>query len=458
MKAIEGEYAIMSSKTFGCDYSNVEPYKVKIFRSYFNQIKKARTNILKYESFAGSVSMNVDFIIANKYKGIEIPTACTDGNVIIISPNLMEEKFFIEIQATIEHESWHIGLLHPFRAKGRNHKLCNIAADYSVNGLMLARYPDIVKWGWLYDEKFSKMSMEAVYEILKKKKKKGGGRSREGNGEEKSKGDGGCEGEGEGEGEGEEKNDSDNWKNAEHGQFIEATNDDGSPLSKDQFNKSLEEHKEFISITKSISKSCGFESGGERDRHIDKVISPKINWEVLISRFVSKHGRRIGMNPMKFSRQKIKHGIYYPDDIKSGDVNLGMGFDVSSSMDKDSLDLLASCMENIRRRNNIKTITILPFNTRVIKNSIKIVKKGEKIPKTFSGWGGTRFSPVFNWFNEQKKKPDMVIIFTDLGSSDYGKKPDYPVMWASSYPVVSYTSYTNKPPFGNVVEIEPRQT
>jgi len=452
MEDIEKEFAVMSSKTFACDYSGVNSYNIHKFRNYFDDIKKARANILKHESFAGSVSMNVDFILTNNYKGKEIPTACTDGNVIIISPDYMEEKFFIEIQATIEHESWHIGLAHPFRVKGRDHKLCNIAGDYSVNGLMLARYPHIIKWGWLYDEKFSKMSMEAVYEILKKKGKERG----------KGKGEGEAEAEGDGKGgnskggQGDQENN--NWKNAEHGQFMEATNEDGSPLSKEQFSKALEDHKEFISVTKSISKSCGFETGGEKDRQIDKVISPKVNWEVLISRFVSKNGRRTGMNPMKFSRQKLKHGIYYPDDIRSGDINLGMGFDVSSSMDKDSLDMLASCMENIRKRNNIKTITILPFNTRVIWDSIKIVKKGEKIPKSFRGWGGTRFSPVFDWFNAQDKKPDMVIIFTDLGSSDYGKKPDYPVMWASSYPVVSYTSYTNKPPFGNVVEIEPRET
>ena len=62
---------------------------------------------------------------------------------------------------------------------------------------------------------------------------------------------------------------------------------------------------------------------------------------------------------------------------------------------------------------------------------------------------------MFEYFNKKKDVPNMVIIFTDLGSKDYGDKPKYPVMWASSYPAVNYPTYTNVPPFGRVVEIEP---
>lgn len=432
-------FASMSGNTLECNYSNINHVSYSQFREYFSIIRKARTNILKEESFAGTVSMNMDYIIADVYNGMNIETACTNGRVVIFSQKYMEEKLFIEIQATLEHETWHVALAHPFRVNGRDHELCNIAGDYSVNGIMVERYPQIRDWNWLYDDKLSKMSMEAVYEILKKDQpEEGSGGSGKGN-----------------ENEHDSKEKNKDWENAKHGQFIEATNKDGSPLTKEEFNKSFEEHREFINVTRSVSKGAGIEFGGEKDRHIKKVIAPKLHWKIDISRFVSKNGSRMGMNPMKFSRQKLKHGIFYPDDIKKGATDLGMGLDVSSSMDEDSLNLLMACMEEIRKRNNIKTITIVPFNSRVIKKSIKVIKKGEKIPKSFAGWGGTRFSPVFDWFNDQKKKPDMVIIFTDLGSSDYGNEPKYPVMWASSYPVVEYSTYNNKPPFGRVIEIEP---
>ena len=38
--------------------------------------------------------------------------------------------------------------------------------------------------------------------------------------------------------------------------------------------------------------------------------------------------------------------------------------------------------------------------------------------------GGTRFGPVFNWVRRLDKVPDCVIMFTDLGSNDYGEQPD----------------------------------
>jgi predicted metal-dependent peptidase len=444
---LNDSYAKMSSKTFEYSYYNIGWSSKPLYREYLDLIRRCRTLMLKEERFAGTVSMSMDYIIAESYNGMKIDTACTDGRLVIFSPKYIEEKLFVEIKATNEHEVWHIALAHPFRVQGRDHQLCNIAGDYSVNGIMYERYPEIIDWDWLYDDKLSKMSMEAVYEIIKKEHETGGNSGQGKHYPNEKEGDSSNS-------ESKDKEHKD-WKSAEHGQFTEIKNNDGNKLSKEEFQNEISKHKDFINITKSVCKNAGSSFGNESERQIDKVTSPKLNWKISISRFVSKNGKRAGLNPMKYCRQKIKHGIYYPETLKKGKLNLGMGFDVSSSMDRESLNLLASCMDDIRVMYNVETITIVPFNTRVIKSSITKVKKGEKIPKSFSGWGGTSFAPVFKWFNEQEEKPDMVIIFTDLGSRDYGDKPNYPVMWASSYPVVEYTSYTNKPPFGDVVEIEP---
>ena len=74
----------------------------------------------------------------------------------------------------------------------------------------------------------------------------------------------------------------------------------------------------------------------------------------------------------------------------------------------------------------------------------------DEVPSKFRVGGGTRFSPVFNWIDRQDMEPDGVIMFTDMGSSDYGDMPAYPVLWASSVPVYDY----DRAPFGDIVEIE----
>ena len=441
--------ARMSSKTLECVYSKDFPLnEIYLYREYFDVIRKARSNIIQQEPFAGTVSMAMDYIISDVYKGKEIKTAATDGEVIVFAPQHLKESIFIETQATVEHETWHVGLLHPFRVGKRKHKLANVAADYSVNGIMLDRYPQIVEWGWLWDEKLSRMSFEAVYDILNKDKEKppedGDGDGGQGKSDNPTPGDSPPT-----------EQDPKDWENAQQGQFIEASGPKGEALKPEEMKEKMEAHKEFLNNTRAVSVACGYEGAGEADRHITKITTPKINWKVDISRFVGKKGKRDGVNPMKFCRQKLRNGIYYPSPKKKQEINLGIGLDVSSSMDVDSLNLLIAAMEDIRKGNNIKNIEIVPFTTTVNKKNIVNVLKGEKMPKKFSGWGGTRFRPVFEYFNKKKDVPNMVIIFTDLGSKDYGDKPKYPVMWASSYPAVSYPTYTNVPPFGRVVEIEP---
>jgi hypothetical protein len=47
-----------------------------------------------------------------------------------------------------------------------------------------------------------------------------------------------------------------------------------------------------------------------------------------------------------------------------------------------------------------------------------------------------------------------LIFFTDLEDWEYGPEPDCPVLWASSEPVYERGSFSNRPPFGQVIEVE----
>jgi predicted metal-dependent peptidase len=66
------------------------------------------------------------------------------------------------------------------------------------------------------------------------------------------------------------------------------------------------------------------------------------------------------------------------------------------------------------------------------------------IELNLAGGGGTRCSPIFEWFDENGIPPIALIIFTDLEIDDFPRdEPPYPVLWAPNG--------NREAPFGEVV-------
>jgi predicted metal-dependent peptidase len=63
------------------------------------------------------------------------------------------------------------------------------------------------------------------------------------------------------------------------------------------------------------------------------------------------------------------------------------------------------------------------------------------------GRGGTAFSPAFEHYENEMEKPQCLIYLTDLGSNDFGKEPEFPVLWVS-------TTNLSEVPFGEVTQID----
>jgi len=144
-------------------------------------------------------------------------------------------------------------------------------------------------------------------------------------------------------------------------------------------------------------------------------------------------------------------GIWEPERITGGIEWAVLGFDISYSINQDETDAYVALINSLRETVQAKRITVVPFNTYVKEERIIEVEPGDEVPSKFRVGGGTRFSPVFNWVARQEEVPDFVIMFTDMGASDYPEEPEYPVLWASSVPV---WPGINDAPFGEHIEVE----
>jgi predicted metal-dependent peptidase len=55
--------------------------------------------------------------------------------------------------------------------------------------------------------------------------------------------------------------------------------------------------------------------------------------------------------------------------------------------------------------------------------------EGMTLPAEISGGGGTDFRPVFDWLEQERISPDLLVYFTDAEGRFPQCEPPYPVIW-----------------------------
>ena len=135
------------------------------FSEALDALRTARVKALLRQPFIGTIGLRLKLKAVEYNNGNEIDTAATDGKYIFVNP-----KFYLACDSLLRilvflHEVCHVMLLHPFRRKGRDHRLYNIACDYAVN-LLLEDAGFKIPGDWLLDHKFKGWSSERIYSYL----------------------------------------------------------------------------------------------------------------------------------------------------------------------------------------------------------------------------------------------------------------------------------------------------
>tara|TARA_R110002020_G_scaffold35824_3_gene107981 strand:+ start:5769 stop:7130 length:1362 start_codon:yes stop_codon:yes gene_type:complete len=429
--------------------------------------------VVSDNGFLAPVALRLTVMTASEWKGRPIKAAATDGTYLWFNPDWAANLTPAEIMGVILHEIWHVAAGHPWRGRGYPPNKSNIAKDHEVNGICLesgATLPGSRIW----NPKYKDWKWERVYEDLFGEEDDDGVTPEppEGpdQGDEGDQGDepeqGGLEG-GQQEGQPEEQvsdqqdqadgepnnsasTEESDVEGPEWGEVWEATNEDGTPLTEEECQEALGELAEEIIRGETEQLRAGNQKGYGGNAVIDRVMRPKAHWMKRISALVKRTGKVVGSTYRRPSRRTMATGVISAHKIKSSIDEIVIAVDVSYSVDMRRLRAFFDHLDRLRDTVFIKKIHIVPFTTVASNDAVQVVKHGQKLPRKFQIGGGTAFAPIFNWQRRYAKRAEMVIVFTDLGSNDYGDKPKCPVLWASSDPINHY----NKPPFGTAVEIE----
>lgn len=147
------------------------------------------------------------------------------------------------------------------------------------------------------------------------------------------------------------------------------------------------------------------------------------------------------------NRRYTPLGYISPGTVSDGISHGAICVDTSGSLDTAALQKLGGEAQSLLDEGAVDKLTIVFCDTQV--NRAAEYTKGDVIDFTCLGRGGTRFSPAFNWLEENTTDLQFVVYMTDLDCTDWGEAP-WPVLWAvvGNLYVKTAAELDRKVPFG----------
>ena len=337
-----------------------------------------------------------------------IPTAGTNGLLLMINP-----KFFYELSKeerifVILHELWHVAKLHSIRREFRDHRLWNIACDYHINNLLLTETYSSFKITALKncfkDKKFIGLSEEEIYEELLKQYPNG----------------------------------------------LPDNEYSGNNLSGDL--KELDQEEKSKAIAKVMeatqtAKAMGCDVGSGITTLLSKFIKPRINWKKVLYKYMTALLDKSDYSWRKPNRRFSD--MYLPSRVESDGrlTHLLYFLDVSGSIEESQIIRFNSEIRHIKESLNPDKLTLVQFDTRI--QRVDVFTSNQKFTNIHVvAGGGTSYNEVHDYI--LKEKPTASVIFTDLCCTPM-QEVDSPVIWVTREEDLKYAS---KPLFGKTIVIK----
>ena len=352
-----------------------------------------------------------------------IPTAGTDGENLYINPTWIDKFNDKELRFVLIHECLHLVYGHLWRVGSKDKLLYNIASDYVINNEIQSYNNLEMPKGCLINPKYKEWFSEQVYVDLLKNAQKitldfpcscG-----QGNGKHKK----GCRGD---------------FSNDKNGNPCRGSHDKWESKSAKQQKKLEKKWQRTIKQVAEMTKQKG-NLPGYLQRLVEEQES-QISWQELLTNYLVKSP----FNDYTYSQcdRRFLNSEFIIPSLEDNDEleNVVISLDTSGSISKENLSSFVAEVKGLLKSfNNIKGF-MCSIDTKVY--DFKEIDKYEvNIPTT--GGGGTDYSSLWKELDKRQINPSVVLFFGD-GYAEYGKEPNYPVIFL-------LTKDHQSPPFGRKV-------
>lgn len=330
-----------------------------------------------------------------------IPTAATDGKRIYIHPEFVKELTVRQTMFLLAHECLHVAFMHCLRLYDRNETKWNIATDIVINKFLIDdNIGDFIK-GCLHDERLyfkGDECADGVYNVIPDNMTKQFDKLLKPNG--------------------------------------------GKPITDSELAELEAETRMKVAQAAAVARASGKMSKNVA-RLVGDLLGSKVDWRKVLQQFVvrCKDDMRSWCRP---NRRFLCQNIYVPSRDGEAMGEIAVAIDCSGSISDEQLQEFASEIRALAEDTNPERVHVIYFDSKVC--HYDAFERYEQVTVSPHGGGGTAFSPVFEFMEQQNIFPECCVFLTDLYSGDFGSQPDYPVLWI--------TTGSTKAPFGEVVKMD----
>lgn len=368
----------------------------KLNRETIERITIARIGMLIRNPFFGNLITRMRLIEASEW----CPTAATDGRNFYYNPEFIKKLDKAELEFLLGHEVLHMVYDHIARIGDRDRRLSNIAQDYVVNSDLIDYKVGrkITSVPCLYDKKYAGWAWEAVYDDLYSKA---------------------------------EKIDIDSLVEQMLDQHIQdkdgpgGNNEGEDENKKNPMSMTAAERDELRKEIKQAVLEAAQSVGADKlpkgiQRLVKEMTEHKMNWREILQQRIQS----IFRNDYTWTRPNRKgwHVDAIMPGTKPGEmVDVCVAIDVSGSIsESQARDLIGEVVGIIESYEEYR-VHLMTFDTSVYNPEVFSSDNMADINQyEIVGGGGTDFSCVWNYLQENDIVPKQLIMFTD--GYDFGDK------------------------------------
>lgn len=394
----------------------------KLKKKMLTTAEKDRVRLLMSQPFIGSIIMRLELITVVDSR---ITTACTDGSRIFISAPFYKSLTADQRLFVLCHEVWHTALQHFERKQSRNHNIFNYATDLEIQFILVA---EKMKPPWLLDfePSWEGLNAEEIYEKLLRDKRAA-------------------------------NYSCDNiYKNTDCDSLDTDKADARDNVDKESGTAGEDDGKDYVfdsefkplfepdiaerSRSRVITAAQTLErTQGSLPAHIADLIEAyreaKLPWRDILAQFVtSSYGESYKWLPP--NRRYISQGLYL-QSRRSEKIQAVVAIDTSGSMSDDLQEVLSELIGILTSFGKFD-ITVMDCdaevqNVREFSSSDIYDLDVDKFVLELSGFGGTSFTPVFDYIDENNLNPNLLLFFTDGYGDAPDNPPSYPTLWVLTH-------------------------
>ena len=383
------------------------------------RLSAARTKLILDKPFLGALVLRLPMEQADPRW---CATTATDARKFYYNADYIAALEPAHIQFVLAHDALHCALSHFARRQHRDQKRWDIACDLAVNSLLIndgLKPPP----GSLHDMGFEGMTAEEIYPSITDEfdspldqhvydeQQQQDQPSQAQPRDEQSKLD-------------------DARPSAspevQGGQQQQGLAPQPQPLTPDERETLNTQWQQRLAGAAQIALQAG-KMGAAMARLVDHLLQPQLPWRNLLAHYLTNMAR----DDYSYTRPSTRRGdpAVYPS-LRSAQINISVALDTSGSVSDAELHEFVAEIDAIKAQVQAR-ITLHACDTALAADGPWVYEPWEalSLPRQFSGGGGTDFTPVFAWTEQQDQLPDLLIYFTDAEGVFPQREPAFPVLW-----------------------------